>query len=174
MAHTKAEREALIRRYEEGPAKLAAAWAKVPPEARQWRPAEGKWSAHEVVVHCADSETNAAARIRYLAAEEDPKILGYDQAHWARALDYQSLPVEPALETVKAVRANTAPLLRRLPEIGVGQGRHAQRVGHLRRPNGGSRFTPSTSRSTPARSSATSRPGRRRLPEPERVRDPSG
>jgi len=116
MAVTKAEREALIRRYEEGPQKLAAAWAKVPPEARQWRPAEGKWSAHEVVVHCADSETNAAARIRYLAAEKDPKILGYDEAHWARALDYQSLPVEPALETVKAVRANTVPLLRRMPE----------------------------------------------------------
>ena len=167
MAHTKAEREALIRRYEEGPGKLAAAWAKVPAEARQWRPAEGKWSAHEVVVHCADSETNAAARIRYLAAEKDPKILGYDQAHWARALDYHSLPVEPALETVKAVRANTVPLLRRLPESGVGQGRHAHRVRHLRRRTTGSRSTPSTSRSTPARSSGTSRPGRRSSRHPE-------
>ena len=116
MKYSKSERDALIRRYEEGAGKLAGAWAKVPPEARQWRPAEGKWSAHEVVVHCADSETNAAARIRYLAAEKEPRILGYDQAHWAQALDYHSLPAEPALETVKAVRANTAPLLRRLPE----------------------------------------------------------
>ena len=116
MKLTKAERDDLIRRYEEGPARLAAAWAKVPAEARMWRPAEKKWSAHEVVVHCADSETNAAARIRYLAAENDPKILGYDQAHWAEALDDHALPAEPALETVKAVRANTVPLLRRLPD----------------------------------------------------------
>jgi hypothetical protein len=116
MAHSRDQREELIRRYEEGPAKLAAALARVPPEALQWRPAEGKWSAHEVVVHCADSETNAAARIRYLVAEADPKVLGYDQAHWARALDYHALPLEPALATVRAVRANTVPLLRRLPE----------------------------------------------------------
>ena len=116
MAYTKAEREAFIRRYEEGPARLRAAWEKVPAEARQWRPAEGKWSAHEVVCHAADSETNAYARIRFLAAEEDPKILGYDQAHWAKALDYHALPVEPAMATVEAVRANTVPLLRRLTE----------------------------------------------------------
>jgi hypothetical protein len=116
MPHTKAERDALIRRYEEGPAKLAAALAKVPPEALKWRPAEGKWSAHEVVCHCADSETNAAMRIRYLAAEPDPKIVGYDQAHWARAFDYHAAPLEPALATVRAVRAHTAALLKRLPE----------------------------------------------------------
>ncbi len=116
MPHTKAERDTLIQRYEEGPARLRAALAKVPPEARKWQPAEGKWSVHEVVCHCADSETNAAARIRYLAAEPDPKILGYDQAHWAIALDYHAAPLEPALATVEAVRANTAALLKRLPE----------------------------------------------------------
>jgi hypothetical protein len=115
MALSASERENLIRRYEEGPAKLRAAWERVPPEARQWRPAEGKWSAHEVVCHTADSETNAALRIRYLAADPNPTIFGYDQERWARNLDYHSLPVDIALRTVEAVRANTVPLLRRLP-----------------------------------------------------------
>jgi hypothetical protein len=110
------EREAFIRRYEQGPAKLRAAWDKVPPEARKWRPAEGKWSPHEVVCHAADSETNAYARIRFLATEPNPTIQGYDQAHWAEALDYHSAPVERAFATVEAVRASTAELLRRLPE----------------------------------------------------------
>ena len=116
MAHTRSERDALIRRYEEGPARLKAALAKVPPEALQWRPAEGKWSAHEVVCHCADSESNAYARIRYLTAEPDPKIAGYDQAQWAKTFDYHAAPLEPALATVEAVRANTVGFLKRLPE----------------------------------------------------------
>jgi len=111
-----AEREALIRRYEDGPAKLRAAWDRVPPEARKWRPVEGKWSPHEVVCHAADSEANAYARIRFLATEKSPTIQGYDQADWARKLDYHSAPVERAFATVDAVRASTAELLRRLPE----------------------------------------------------------
>ena len=116
MPLTPAEREDRIRRYEEGAAKLKAALARVPPEARKWRPAEGKWSVHEVVCHAADSETNAALRLRYLLAEEKPVIVGYDQEVWAKTFDYHAAPLEPALATVEAVRASTADLLRRLPE----------------------------------------------------------
>jgi hypothetical protein len=116
MPMTSQEREALIRRYAEGPARLRAAYEGVPQEARQWRPGPGKWSAHEVVVHCADSETNASLRIRYLAAEKDPLIVGYDQEEWARAFDYHQHPADAALATVEAVRGNTVPLLKRLPE----------------------------------------------------------
>ena len=116
MSISRAEREALIDRYARGPALLRATLAKIPKEAMQWRPRPDKWSAHEVIVHCADSETNAHGRIRYLVAEEAPVIQGYDQARWARVLDYHSLPWEPALATVEAVRANTTELLRRLTD----------------------------------------------------------
>jgi len=117
MPLTRTEREALIDRYARGPALLKAALARIPKEAMQWRPAPGKWSAHEVIVHCGDSETNAAARIRYLVAEEQPPVIqGYDQAHWAEVLDYHELPWEPALATVEAVRANTTALIRRLSD----------------------------------------------------------
>jgi len=116
MALSRGERDALIERYADGPARLTAALATVPAKALQWRPGAGEWSAHEVVVHCADSETNAAARIRYLAAETDPVILGYDEAEWARRFDYHDHPLEPSLALVIAVRANTVALLRRMPE----------------------------------------------------------
>jgi hypothetical protein len=117
MALDRSEREALIDRYAEGPSRLTAALAKVPAGALQWRPKAGEWSAHEVVVHCADSETNGTVRIRYLAAEPDPVVIqGYDEAEWARRFDYHSHPLEPALAVVEAVRANTLALLRRLPE----------------------------------------------------------
>ncbi|HEY7516242.1 MAG TPA: DinB family protein, partial [Vicinamibacteria bacterium] len=121
------ERESLIRRYEEGPDRLKSAFAKVPEEARQWRPAPGKWSAHEIVCHCADSETNASLRIRTLTAEKEPVIVGYDQDEWAARFDYHSHPVDKAMSAVEAVRANTVPLLRRLPEASWAKvGRHTE------------------------------------------------
>ena len=114
MALTTAERSALIDRYERGPARLKAALAQVPAEALQWRPGPGRWSAHEIIVHCADSESNAAMRVRYLVAESSPTIVGYDQDRWAIEFDYHKHPIAAALATVEAVRANTVPLLKRL------------------------------------------------------------
>jgi len=127
MPLTAAEREGRIARYAAGPALLRTALGKVPAPARKWRPGPGKWSVHEVVCHCADSETNAYARIRFLVAEDGPAIQGYDQERWAQLLDYHSLALEPALATVEAVRAHTADLLRRLPEAAwAREGTHSQ------------------------------------------------
>ncbi len=113
---TPAERTAWIARYRAGPDRLEAALALIPDPALQWRPAPGAWSPHEVIVHCADSETNAHMRLRYLLAEPDPVILGYDQDRWAVVLDYHAHPLPLALATIRAVRANTVPLLARLGE----------------------------------------------------------
>ena len=127
MSLIRTERERLIQQYADGPTRLEAALARVPPAARKWRPAPGEWSAHEVACHCADSETNAAARIRYVVCERDPLVLGYDESVWAMALDYHGHPVEPALATVRAVRAHTEALLRRLPEEAWSrEGRHSE------------------------------------------------
>lgn len=125
MSLTRAERARLIQQYADGPERLEGALARVPTEARKWRPAPGEWSAHEVVCHCADSETNGAARIRYLVCEPEPVVLAYDETVWAVALDYHDHPVDVALATVRAVRANTAVVLRRLPdEAWTRVGRH--------------------------------------------------
>ena len=124
---TKTERDTLIRQYADGPRRLREALAKVPAEARTWRPASGEWSAHEVVCHCADSETNAYARIRFLVAEKEPVIQGYDQEVWARTFDYHALPLDVALATVDAVRATTAALIRTLSDADwTKRGRHTE------------------------------------------------
>lgn len=127
MSLGRPERDKLIDQYADGPRRLREALAKVPPEAVQWRPQPGEWSAHEVVVHCSDSETQSASRIRVLVSERDPLILGYDEARWARDFDYHAHPLDVALVTVDAVRANTAVLLRRLPESAWSRaGRHSE------------------------------------------------
>jgi hypothetical protein len=125
-----AERAALIQRYANGPVLLEGAFARIPTAARQWRPAPGKWSAHEIVVHCADSETNSHMRIRYLVGEKEPLILGYDQDRWATLMDYHAHPLELAFSTIRAVRANTVPLLQRLSEGDWSKaGRHTEHAG---------------------------------------------
>ncbi len=53
--------------------------------------------------------------------------MGYDQAAWAKTLDYQAMPLEPALATVRAVRQHTAGMLRRLPaEAWSRTGKHSE------------------------------------------------
>jgi len=110
-----AERAELIRQYEDGVPAFKKALAGVPAAALKWRPAPGAWSVHEIVCHCADSETNSASRVRYLAGERDLSLDNYDQDRWAIEFDYHAHPLETALATVEAVRANTGPLIRRLP-----------------------------------------------------------
>lgn len=124
---TPAERQERIEQYARGPLRLRTALAAVPDEAVRFRPGPGKWSVHEVVCHCADSETNAYARLRYLVAEKAPVVIGYDQDEWARTFDYHSLPLEPSLQVVEAVRKATTELLRRLPEEAWSRkGRHTE------------------------------------------------
>ena len=124
---TSTEREKLIQQYADGPRRLGEALAKVPAAARKWRPAPGEWSAHEVICHCADSETTSYSRIRYVLAEKDPLIVGYDQEEWARRFDYHALPIEPALAAVASVRFLTTALLRTLPaEAWARKGRHTE------------------------------------------------
>ena len=110
------QREVLIQTYADGPAKLRAAVAEAPEAMRKWRPEAGEFSVHEVGVHCADSETNSHGRIRYLVAEDNATSIGYDPDGWARKFAYHDLPLEAALLTVEAVRANTVPILRRMSE----------------------------------------------------------
>ena len=121
------ERQRLIDEYEKGVTLLRTAWEGVPEEAEKWRPAPDKWSAHEVVIHCADSETYAATRIRLLIGEKEPLIVGYDQDAWAKTFNYHAQSTDRALRTIDAVRTGTLPLLRTLGEGDwAKEGRHTE------------------------------------------------
>jgi hypothetical protein len=110
------EREKLIERYAVGPAVLREALAKAPERMRKWRPEPEEFSVHEIIVHCADSETNSHSRIRYLMTEDNATIIGYDPGVWAQTFHYLDHPLDAAMLTVEAVRANTVPILKRAPD----------------------------------------------------------
>lgn len=109
------ERNEKIELYGRGVELLEQALQDIPREMWQFKPAPTEWSVHEILVHLADSETNAALRARKLIAEPGGAIMAYDQDGWAVTLDYHGQSWEDALETVRLVRRTTHALLKRQP-----------------------------------------------------------
>jgi uncharacterized damage-inducible protein DinB len=105
------DRAAKLAEYGDGFAKLEAALAETPREMWQFRPAPAEWSVHEIIVHLADSELNAYARVRKALVEPGSTIFGYDQDAWAKTLDYHRRDVGDALQLLRLVRKMTHELL---------------------------------------------------------------
>ena len=53
---------------------------------RTYRP--GSWTAHQLLVHLADTETVLLDRVRRLAADDKPLLWAFDQNAWADRLGY--------------------------------------------------------------------------------------
>jgi hypothetical protein len=110
------ERNEKIELYGRGYDLLKAALAEVPQEAMQFKPEPKEWSVHEIIIHIADSESNAALRARKLIVEPGGLLMGYDQDEWAISLKYHEHSMEDALETTRFVRKTTYELLKRQPD----------------------------------------------------------
>jgi hypothetical protein len=110
------ERDEKIELYGRGPDLLKAALAEVPKDAMHFKPAPTEWSVYEIIIHIADSESNAALRARKLIVEPGGVLMGYDQDAWTKTLKYHEHNIEDALETTRLVRKTTYELLKRQPD----------------------------------------------------------
>ena len=110
------ERKQRIKLYGNGYDLLIEALDSIPKRMWKFKPAPTEWSVHEVIVHLADSETNAALRARRLIAEPGNPIMAYDQDIWAIKLNYHDRDVNDALKMVKFARKTTHQLLKSLPD----------------------------------------------------------
>ena len=123
---TPKERETLIEQYRDGYRVVAQSLLKITPAELDARPGPGRWCAREIVHHLADSEMNAAIRLRRLLVEERPSIEAIDQDEFARRLHYDR-PHEASLELFRYTRAATAELLDRMtPEDWLREGTHSE------------------------------------------------
>ena len=82
---------------------------------------------HEVLIHLADSETNASLRARLLIVQPGGAFMGYDQDKWAIDLNYHEQSYEDALEILRLTRKTTYELLLKQPdEVFTHSGKHPQ------------------------------------------------
>jgi uncharacterized damage-inducible protein DinB len=92
-------------------------------------PAPGKWSVRQIMAHLADSELVAGYRYRsILGAEDGSPIPAYDQDRWAKAENYNDIPLADSLSSFSALRQMNLRLLESLPASAWDKyGLHAER-----------------------------------------------
>jgi len=119
-------RRTLIDQYRAGYAEIVKALEGADDAALDRRPGPGTWTAREIVHHLADSEMTSAIRLRRLLAEDNPTIVGYDEAEFARRLHYDR-PIASSLEAFRWARISTAEILDGLSDAEWGRsGTHSE------------------------------------------------
>lgn len=113
---TNDERNELIAEYAAGYDEVIRSLDNFPADSLAAHPLQDKWSAVEIIHHLADSEMTSALRLRQLLTEEHPIIHGYDEAFYAKRLNYNERDIAPALEAFRAARSTTLQLLKQLSE----------------------------------------------------------
>lgn len=106
----------LLERFRRGPEVIATASTGVAGSQLDFVPEPGKWSIRQIVCHLADSEIVGATRFRWVIAEDNPTLLGYNQDSWVAGLNYAARRFSPALELFRRIRAENYDLLKGLPE----------------------------------------------------------
>ena len=79
------------------------------------RPAEGEWSAVEVVGHMIDKMQIWASRVERILAEDHPALPGYDQVALVRDHDYQHADPDVLFEHLRLACERYASLVERVP-----------------------------------------------------------
>ncbi len=92
------------------------------------RPEPGEWSVLECIGHLVDAELVVSVRYRWILAEREPPLLGYDQALWVSELDHGKDDPRLLLELYAAARRSNLDLWARRPVEDRGRvGLHQER-----------------------------------------------
>ncbi len=118
----------LIDRYAEGADLPAKAIVGLDRGDLLAHPIPGTWSIQQIILHLMDSDLIGSDRMKRVAAEDRPSLIGYDESAFAALLGYEHLSVQTAVEIFRLNRELTAAILRRLPDSAFARvGRHSER-----------------------------------------------
>jgi hypothetical protein len=80
------------------------------------RPAPSEWSVLETAGHMLDAEVVASARYRWILAQDEPRLIGYDQELWMDRLRHPEEDPQELLATFEALRTANLSLWARATE----------------------------------------------------------
>jgi hypothetical protein len=96
------------------PAALRALVAEADDRLRA-RPAPGEWSVLECIGHIVDGELVVSGRYRWIVAQDEPDLVGYDQDQWVSSLRHAEADPQILLAMFEGLRASNLDLWTRLP-----------------------------------------------------------
>jgi hypothetical protein len=94
------------------PAKIRSLIRGLTPRQLAARPAPGKWSIREIILHLADTEMVMGCRARWIAFEKHPTLVPYDQEKWAAGRAREREPLAETLERFRLLRRSQLRLFR--------------------------------------------------------------
>lgn len=108
--------QSLVERYAAAADELSASIAGLSAADLNAFPVPGTWSIRQIVLHMMDSDLIGADRMKRVAAEEHPTLIGYNESAFAQTLYGEDLDLDLACDLFAKNRRMTAAILRRLPE----------------------------------------------------------
>ena len=106
----------LIERYAGGAGAVLDSIEGLSREQLDAVPVPGKWSVRQLAVHLLDSDMVGTDRMKRVAAQPRPLIIGYDENLWLRNLPIARLDIRRVGELFRLNRELTAEMLRALPD----------------------------------------------------------
>lgn len=100
-----------------GPMLLSEALSRCPKKMWLYRPAQDRWSIHEIILHLADSEAESYVRCRQFIAQPGSAAMVYDASAWASTLGYFHQSTREALGLIVRLRRMTYQILRYIPDV---------------------------------------------------------
>ncbi len=94
------------------PARIGALIRGLSPRQLAWRPAPGKWSIREIINHLTESEMVMCCRSRWIAFEENPTLVPFDQEKWAKGWVREQEHLEETMERFRLLRRSQLRLFR--------------------------------------------------------------
>lgn len=109
-------RQQMVELFGRGPVLLNDTLRRCPKKMWLYRPAQSRWSIHEIILHLADSEAYGYICCRQFIAEPGSGIAEYDASAWAASLGYFHQSTREALSLVARLRHMTHQILRFVPD----------------------------------------------------------
>jgi hypothetical protein len=98
------------------PGQIAGRIRGLSPRQLAKRPAPDKWSIQEIITHLTETEMVMCCRARWIAFEEQPTLVPFDQEKWATGWSREKETVSEMLERFRLLRRSQVRLFRGVPD----------------------------------------------------------